>query len=481
MPDETQRTRLDRRRWIPLWIAGVILGSQLLVEPIVGLADNGDFGNVSNAFSIFRAEPDHPAPYFSYVVQHWRADRSQRPQFRVLSSELLLLAPSVVAVAYLAGAGYDLRWAGLTHLAVFLATLYILYPVLAQLPGRRPVVAWGLLLLVWCDVSYFSYFNSFYTDTASLLFLLLLIALYLRLAAGVGKPRNNAFAFLVVCGLFLTSKAQHAVLVVLLAPWLLLDPNLAAALGRRVRVLAALLLTAMAAACLRYLPPEYRAYAAYNVIFAELLPKAPDAKAVLRELGLPENLARYAGKDAFHPESAMRQGALRADFGNLPSHVQLVRHYGKHPGVAARLIGAALEESALQRPEGFGNFTVTSSQPPRARSEAFAVWSNIKRAIFQRRPRLYGSFLIALGLAFLFTVWGSARRSLGTAVVFSGLAAIEFLLGALADCRETTRHLFLFHAMQDAALLFVVIQGLAVWRWECGRVIRARQLMDTST
>jgi hypothetical protein len=244
----------DGARWIPLLIAAIVLASQLLVEPIVGLADNGDFANVSNTFAVFHHEPETPKGYFEYLVQTWAHDPAPKPKVRLLTSEWLLVAPTILAVVYLMAAPYDLRWAGATHLLVFLAALYWLYPVLAKLPHRPRLVAWALLLLVFCDVSYFSYFNSLYMDTASLLFLLLVLVFYLRLLCGAGQARRNAIAFVIVTGLFLFSKSQHALLFIVLVPFVWMDGALAATLTSRTRKIAAAALTLLGMSCLLYTP-----------------------------------------------------------------------------------------------------------------------------------------------------------------------------------------------------------------------------------
>jgi hypothetical protein len=442
-------------RWIPVLIAALVIGSQLLVEPIVGLADNGDFVNVSNAFAVFPYEPATPKGYFDYLVQTWARDPARKPEVRLLTSEWLLAGPTILAVVYLIGGQYDLRWAGATHLLIFLAALYWLYPVLAKLPRRPRLVAWALLLLAFCDVSYFSYFNSLYVDTASLLFLLLLATFYLRLVSGAGQARRNALAFLVVTGLFLFSKSQHSLLFVVLAPFVWLDRPLAAALTGRTRKAAVAALTLLGVTCLLYTPPEYKTSAAYNVVFAELLPKAPDPRQVLRDLDLSESLVRFSGMDAFHPQSAMRIPSLWEELSGSLSHRKLALYYFKHPDAARDLIRAALEESALQRPAGFSNFPYSAGKPAGAASDRYAVWSGVKTSLFRGHPRAYGAVIVSLFLAALWIVWSRYRQGmLFTAAVLTA-AGIEFFVSALADCRETTRHLFLFQSLVDLIFVFV--------------------------
>lgn len=455
------RPSADRARWIPVLIAALVIGSQLLVNPIVGLADNGDFANVANTFVLFHQEPRTADVFFDYLVQTWGYDGRRVPEVRLLTSEWFLVAPSILAVVYGLGATYDLRWTGATHLSVFLAALYWLYPVLAKLPRPPRLTAWALLLVAFCDVSYFSYFNSFYVDAASLLFLLLMLTFYLRLASDTGNARRNALAFLLASGLFLFSKSQHALLFIVVAPLVWMDRRLAVVLTRKERAIATAVLGVSGVVCLQYTPPEYKAYAAYNVIFIELLPNSPNPREVLRELGLPESLEGLAGKDSFHVDSAMRNPALQDEVRRKLSHSKLLRYYLRHPSDAVRMIKAALEESALQRPKGFGNFTYSAGRPPNTISDQYAVWSDAKSWLFVGNPWLYATVIVILCIGALLFTWLRYRADLPAVTAVLAMISIEFFVSALADCRETTRHLFLFQAMID--LLFVFVAAHAIW------------------
>jgi len=64
---------------------------------------------------------------------------------------------------------FDLRLMGAVHAALFLFTFYLFLPLVRSL---TLVHRWGILLvvlLIFTDVMYVSYFNSLYMDTAALL------------------------------------------------------------------------------------------------------------------------------------------------------------------------------------------------------------------------------------------------------------------------------------------------------------------------
>src|SRR5439155_12394875 len=105
----------------------------------------------------------------------------------------------------------EIRAIGAIHSALFLFTLYLLTPVLREMPTRSAAAAlWGLILLVFCDLAYTLLFNSFYMDAAAFLFLALAVVMYVRAARRPGSA--NALGFVAACLLLIATKSQHCLL-----------------------------------------------------------------------------------------------------------------------------------------------------------------------------------------------------------------------------------------------------------------------------
>jgi hypothetical protein len=221
---------------------------------------------------------------------------------------------------------------------------------------------------------------------------------------------------------------------------------------RRTAAFAAVLLIAVWGMYQR-VPGDYRAMAAYHVVFSDLLLNAQDQPSVLRELGLPPEMTTFRGTDAFSPQSGMNDQRYRGILLKQLSHFKLLGYYLRHPDAPLRLTGKALRESAFERHLGHGNFTQTAGKPPSALSHSFAVLSDTRRALFENRPLLYAAYLLAIGVALLALTRGSIA-----ALVLVAMAGLEFFLSAFADVMETSRHLFLFRALMDLALITLVYQ-----------------------
>lgn len=429
----------------------MILISQLLVPPIVGLPDNGDYINVTEVMQLVPAEERGRDRYFEHVVVRWRFDPNERPRVRLLTSELILTAPVILLSRWVGDGGFDLRWAGTVHGAVLLWALWLAAPLIARRWRLAPAV-----VLALCDAVYFSLFNSLYMDAAAFVFLMLTVAFYLR----IGEGKRYAAGFCVALFLFATAKLQHAYLIVLLAPFLFLDPRTKRAVALRWRVVLTAALALAFGAMTWHVPNDYHAYAAYNVIFSELLPKSPHPKEVLAELDLPEDLAALSGTTAFEPRSGMGNPYYRKSLMEKPLHKTLLLFYVRHPDVAWSMVEEALTESALERQKGYGNYQKWPGIPERETARAFAIVSGARIWLFEGRPLIYGLFQCGICLAALVLSQRVRPESTPAVLLLILGAGIELFTSALADCQETTRHLFLFRAVMD--LLFLAAIGLAM-------------------
>jgi hypothetical protein len=106
-----------------------------------------------------------------------------------------------------------------------------------------------------------------------------------------------------------------------------------------------------------------------------------------------------------------------------------------------------------------GNFARNSGLPAFKESQAFAIWSNTKRALFDGRGVRYLNYYIAMA-ALVCATATAKRRSLSSVLVagvyaLAGMGLTEMLVAALADAVDVTRHYFIAATILDLELLIV--------------------------
>src|SRR5262249_55625306 len=154
-----------------------------------------------------------------------------------------------------------------------------------------------------------AYFNSFYSEAATVIFLVATVAFALVATPG-GDPdavrRRQVAAYFAAATLFATAKLQNVLLAVPLAilRWPLSislergprsRPRRLAIAGVTVLLLGATVTLAAYALFSRQLRMINR----YNTVFYEILGHSPDPAADAAALGLDPSYARYAGTHAF--------------------------------------------------------------------------------------------------------------------------------------------------------------------------------------
>lgn len=461
-------------RCAPVAAALLILSFQLFIPTTAGLADNGDFFNTLWPYRMRPADTNEH--FFRFVTPYYReTDRSDNEWFlnaksplwyelllngKQFTTEWLMPFPTVMAWKLLApNRRYPLVAVGVTHLLVFLVAVWLMLPVLERLKPKLRLAAWAAILLVFCDGAYSLLLNSFYLDTASLLFFLLSAAFYARLKSGAGQERNNVIGLMVVTLLFLTSKLQHALLAGFIVPFLWWTPEIRRQFSVRTLAAVAASLALFLTYCFWRVSGEYSRQAAYSVIFQRVLPNVPDRTALLQELGLPASMITFSGKSAYHPESALQFDGLRQQVNEKLDHGGLIRFYLRHPEWIGTMLLEGLADCSRERQDLFGNWVDAPGYLPNHLSHRFSLLSDLRRFVFDQRPWLYAFYFLAVLFGTTHYAFHHRRVAFGAILLLAAMAAFEFAVAALADCNETARHTFLVRLMMDT----MVVATLILW------------------
>lgn len=442
-----------------LVLASVIVGYQIFVPPVVGLANNGDFGKVIGVFDLTGPVEDENG----WADTRYEFNPKKHYWAEFYSSEHVLMAAAVAANTVLSKDGYfDVRAIGLIHGALFLLALYLLWTLLEESPRILRFATCGTVLFCFSDVMYVSYLNSFYMDVAAWLFLSIAAMLYLRLLRW--RRPADALWFAVCCAMAITSKAQHAVLgfwltALVLAAGYPLWPKQ----RKRITAFAACIALLGAVWLTKSAPPDYPARGVFTMAFYQILPHSKNLGQTIRDLGLDDSYRRYVGMHSFAEGSPMEDPAFVERFRRRISYGSLAWFYLTHPRDAYMALRLSLNEAGIQRPY-LGNFDVHTGYPRFHASRAFAFWSDLKRRTFDHRgPRYFFTFL-ALAAA-VATLLVAQRRTLprgavAGGVVLIGMAFTALCVASLADAVDVPRHHLLFYALFDMLIVLLVHLGV---------------------
>lgn len=445
----TEMPRLLALRW-GVWAAAVaILTFQLFFPPIVGLSDQGDFARIIGRFGY---GPEDKTPIWSaFVKRKYVPDLSARyPTLEQPSSEYLFTGFAVASNKLISRDGkLDIRWMGLVHVTAFLAAFG--YLLKATAPLRTAPLIWIASLLVLTDVGYAAYWNSFFSEPASCIFLVLVIAESVSIWVRREASDWQLIRWSIWAALLVLAKSQNLPLALVLGPFCLVMARFrwAGIVGFCFVVLAGI-------TNLVTVPKSLKIAATYNVLFMSIVPESKTPEADLSALGLDPELAKFSGTGAWTPRTAMYDLARTGALGDRVTPGTVVRFYLVRPARMWRHAKVMLPIAFSLRPEWCGNFERSAGRPPGAKSSSFSLWS-----VFHERVLTWiGKAIVVMLLiapVILIVEWiRSPERGRGLEFallwVFSSLIA----LGApvYGEAWDNIKHMFLFNLLIDAGLIW---------------------------
>jgi hypothetical protein len=437
---------------VALWVVGAgCLAAQVLLPGFIGIANNGDFGKVYAWLCLTPRGVETNFIHFQpdYI---WSARNYWNSPYHTSESALAWLATRIAGATH-EGAAFDIRWLGALHAALCLAAFGVLLTCVRGMPWRVQMASAIVPLVIFTDVCYTAYLNSFYMDATALGALLLMVASGISLQACPSERSSDASAplcgFTLAALLFVTSKAQHAIWMLLPAALLIASKTGLPACPRS-RILpwsAAALVLLAGAGILSSTDASYRGQAMFNVLFFRLGP----ADADLPSLGVKPDELRYRGMHAYMPGAPAADRAWAEEFGRRTGFARLLRWYALHPRSTFGFLTETLQEGAPEmRPVNLGNYRAEDGRPPGAKTERFAIWSTWRSALLRRWPW----HIVVWYVVFLAGCLTSRAPAKWVAMGVAALGAGEFAAAALLDSLDAGRHLFVFHAATDLTFCF---------------------------
>lgn len=438
--------------------AAAILSLQLFVPPIVGLPDNGDYERVMGYAGFQHTTGVYGERYFSFLRARYAIVAPGWFRGGYHSSETILaFVARYVHLAFSKQPVFDIRLLGAIHAALLLLSLAGLIRAIRGLAVPTQALVAGLLVFVFTDIGYVAPFNSFYSQTASLLFLLLTVAIA---AVAVRRGQLSGGLLLAYFGcalLFVGSKPQETLAAPLLAlfgmrltgvrwlgPW------------RRTAVWLGVGLCAFAVWYARHTPRTLREASAFQIVFDDLLAHSPAPGADAAELGLDPDWVKYTGSNPYAPDSPLLDPRFGARFLHRIGYRQIFQFYLRHP---TRLVGR-IERASLQawslRP-AFGNFERSPERPEKTLATQFSLWSRV-RGRLGTHPLLWIVLLLGGNLAAALATYRRStqrgrlfREGVVLGVLMSGLAFAVCVLAMAPP--DLSRALYAYHARCDLLLI----------------------------
>ena len=459
----------------------------LMLHPVIGVADNGDFARIMGSTGLQYMTTDYDERYFGFVNRQYKTGLAIPFGGGYFSTEIFIVSLAVLLSQSVWSSGiFDIRYLSFLYILIFLSSIYLIIRYHRQKLGQTGWLLAILLIFIFADIGYISYFNSLYGEAVSLVFLLLMAGAGIYLAVE-DKPRLwGLMAFFAGALFFAGAKVQNSPLGLLAA---LLGLRIFKLRGdnvwRKVAIFSAAAVVFISFFSYITVSREIRVCNKYQTVFYGILKDSPNPAEDLEELGLSPDLAVLAGTNYFLEEYPIdiRNAEFKNELYEKISHFKVAAFYLKHPDRLLKKLGIAAE-NAFKLKQGVGNYEKYPGITYKQTANIFGFWSDFKMNVLPHSLLFVALFYIAyfsvLFYAYIRSKDIKSKLYVELLSIIWLIGVIQLIIPIIGDGEaDLSKHLFLFNAGFDmmfiAGIVFLVRQGTVlacrIYRRFYGKVI----------
>ncbi len=454
-------------------LALLLLVIMLFVPPFLGMSDDGSFARRINPAGIYHREDTGENLYFNYYVREYLSLAPESGFFTGLTGQrALIFAAKGLDSLFTRDSIFDLRFLALIYGLLYIPAIVLLVKQAAyRVKTFTESVVMGLAgVVIFADVSYITYFSSFYTEPLVLISIIFCTGAALALQ----QEKHNMFYLIVytIFGILLTTiENKYAIaglfLGILGVKFMFVDKRLLWRSGCIVSVLLLFLSVMFSAG---YAPSAYTLSSKYNAMTRGVLLQSTDPEETLREFGIDSSYTILAdtSSNEQYPLLDPENKDLKQGFYDRYNPAEIAYYYLKHPKSLVAMLDISVKAAFNIRRDFSGNFEKGAGMPKMGRSLFWSLWSSFKT---NSVPKTIGFLLVLLAaIVLLFRqkavkIIGSYRQrssiplEVMLVIFFIGISNAIITIVNSGDA-EMIQNLFLFSVSLDIIIYFSLAEVL---------------------
>ncbi len=446
-------------------LSAMLLIIMLFVPPYLGMSDDGSFARVSNPAGIYHLDSADEDLYFNYYVKEYLSLSPKAPSDVSFSAQRLLIhIAKFIDNLFTQDNLFDLRFLALIYGLLFIPAIALL---IKQATQRAKTFAQSIVIalfgiIIFVDVSYITYFSSFYNKPIMYIGILFCVGA----AFSLQEDRHNPIYLIVFTsfGMLVTTAENQCAVVgiflgILCVKFIFISKDVFWRLGC---ICCVLLLFASVMFSVYYVPTTYTQTSKYHAMTRGVLLQATDPEQTLQEFGIDSSYAVLTDTSSYdnYPFVKPDNKLLEKGFYDRYSENEIFYYYLKKPKAMIAMLDISVK-SALDFRAGYsGNYEKSVGMPKMAKSLFWSIWSNFKT---NSAPRTIG-FIIVLLIAILFLFRNKSIKSsipLETMLIVFCIGISQAIITIVnSGDAEMSQHLFLLSVSIDILIYFCFSQVL---------------------
>lgn len=460
------KSRVFQPEIIIILIVAAILTYVLIIPPIIGVADNGDFTRIMGSTGLGHLSENPDDWYFGYVNSQYKSTYSPISGVGYFSTELILIGLSklISRIIFWHQHIFDIRSLAVIYSTILLISMFILIKFNRQRHIVTEIVLILLLILIFVDVGYISYFNSLYGEAVSFSFLLLTISLALYLVKQDSHKLLTLILFFISTIVLVGAKAQNAPIGIIFAIFstrLLKLTN--ERTWKKVVITFSIFLVLLSVAIYSSVPKNFKICNKYQTVFYGILKDSPTPGEDLKAFDLDPKYSVLAGTNYFLKEYPIdiKSPSFQEIIYKKVNPFKVTIFYIKHPSrLWMKLNNAA--SYGFKIVEGYGNYERCFGIKYGQTARHLGIWSNFKINSFPQTfifvATFFFSYFIVLAILHLKNPNIKNKLYYEVLILIGVIGIVEFLVPIIGDGdADLSKHLFLFNVCFDAMFIISIV------------------------
>lgn len=406
----------SRLAFIVTIITAIVASIILFLPNYLGVAGDGSTDDVMRSAGIYYIDKEPDRIYNNYFVKTYStiASGEDMPGKTINSQVFLIRLAKALDYVVTRDHYFDIRFLGLIYLVLYLPAVYLIVRQVCQRVKQFTegffIAAAGLV--IFSDIGYITYFNSFYPEAVWLISMLYCVGA----AMSFQKERSSSLDFLGLLLFFVSaitlvgSRRQCAVLGFLFAIYVIrlifVRRNFlwgASCIG------AAFALSLFAMLCIFLFPSDFSETSKFHSMTRGVLFVSSDPAKTLLEFGIDSSYELLTDASAYDYLPLVKSGdaSLYHGFMDQFTNSDIAVYYLRHPGNLLGMIDVSIGAGMDIRRGSCGNYEMSAGMPVKAKSLFWSGWSTFK---LMSAPKTIGYLFLLTGFVFFLFYKGYSVR-----------------------------------------------------------------------
>jgi hypothetical protein len=390
-------------------VIGFIWIYALFLPPYLGVSDDGTFQKTMAGVGLTYIQEDSSDIYNNYYVRLYKQDGSISAGFHN-SQEVIIKTAVFLDNLITNDKFFDIRFLAVIYGILLLPAVYVIVKQacirVTNFSEAASITFLGVF--IFGDITYITYFASFYPEA---LWFICLVYIAGLISSLTGKYAAVKVLFLTLFGMILCFSRQQCWIVgILLAGFFVR----AVFLTRRVLwklgcIFLAFVLSISGLVSFYRLGSDFTITSKYHSMTRGVLFQAENPEKALEEFGIDSSYSVLANTSAYdyYPQVLPEARVLQHGFFDKFKSYDIAIYYMKHPGSFIGMMDIAVKSVTNLRRSFCGNYEKSAGMPVMAKSLFWSGWSNFKE---RSMPKTIGYLILLIVFIFLFYSPGNRGR-----------------------------------------------------------------------